>query len=129
MADRSFEIELERAFSEAPGFADADLFSLKVTQALDRGWAVRRLLIGALGVVGGAIGGAQLLRSGLIDHVGSVGATWRLLSSDVTRLPVARGVSELMTSGATMDGEVLWMSGAMAILAVGLFITRTIRDI
>jgi hypothetical protein len=129
MADRGFEADLDRAFSETPAFPDADLFALRVTEALDRGWAVRRLLIGALGVAGGLIGGLQFLRSGLLEHMGSVGATWRLLSTDVTRLPVARGLSEMLASGATMDSEVLWMSGALALLAVGLFVTRALRDI
>jgi hypothetical protein len=128
MADRSFEAELERAFAEAPAFADADLFRLRIARALGRGWAFRRVVIGALGFAGGLIGGAQFLRAGILVHLGSVARAGRLLWGEATRLPAAHGLSEVMGSGATMDSEVLWMSGALALLAVGLFVTRTIRD-
>ena len=128
MGDRTFEADLERGFAQTPAFHDADLFALRVTEALDRGWAVRRLLIGALGVAGGLIGGAQFLRYGLIAQVASVETTSRLLVEDVTRLPAARAISSLLNSGATMDSEVLWMSGALAVLAFGLFVTRAIRE-
>ena len=129
MGDRMFEADLERAFAESPAFADAERFSQTVTDALGRGWAFRRLLIGALGVAGGLIGGAQFLRAGLFDHLGSVALTWRMLAGDVSQAPIARDLSTLLTSGASMDREVLWMSGALAVLAVGLMVTRSIRQI
>ena len=129
MGDRTFEAELERCFAQGPALADADLFSQRVSAALDRGWTMRRALIGVLGLAGGVIGGAQFLHFGLIAHVGSVEATSRLLADDVTRLPAARTLFGLINSGASMDGEVLWMSGALAVLALGLFVTRAIREI
>jgi hypothetical protein len=130
MADRSFEAELERRFAEAPAFPDAAVFAARVGAALDRGWGFRRLLIGGLGVAGGLIGGAQVLRSGLLDRVGAIQEpTHALLASSVARLPFARNLTELVSSGSSMDVEVLWMSGGLALLAVGLFVTRAFKDI
>jgi hypothetical protein len=128
MGDRQFEARLESAFAEAPIFADADLFAFRVNDALERNWLMRRVLIGALGVVGGLIGGAQLLRSGLIDHLGAVGGAWRLVTTDVANIPAGRFASEVFGAVPSTATEVLWMSGAMAIIALGLFITRAIRD-
>jgi hypothetical protein len=127
MGDRHFEARLERAFLEAPVFADADLFVLRVHDALERNWLMRRMVIGALGVVGGLIGVAQLLRSGLVDHLGAVSGAWLLVSRDLTNLPTSRIVSEMFGQGLSTDTEMLWMSGAMAIIALGLFVTRSLR--
>jgi hypothetical protein len=38
-------------------------------------------------------------------------------------------MADMISSGALMDAEVLWMSGGLAILALGPFVTRTFRDI
>jgi hypothetical protein len=130
MAERSFEAELERRFAEAPPFPDQDLFVARVTAALDRGWGFRRLLIGGLGVAGGLIGGAQVLRSGLLGRILALGDPGHLLAAtSFRRLPIARDLAQAIASGASMDTEVLWMSGALALLAVGLFVTRTFKDI
>jgi hypothetical protein len=130
MADRVFEAELERLYADAPPFPDQDLFVARVRGALDRGWGFRRLLIGGLGLAGGLIGGAQVLRSGLLDRIGALQEPAHLLiSSSLWRLPVARDLAQIGVSGASMDSEVLWMSGALALLAVGLFVSRTFRDI
>jgi hypothetical protein len=128
MADRNFEARLESAFAETPAYADADLFVLRVNDALERNWLMRRILIGALGVVGGLIGGAQLLRSGLIDRLGAVGGAWRLVNNELTSLPTDRVLSGLFGAGPSTGAEILWMSGAMAILALGLFVTRAVRE-
>src|SRR5665213_3077861 len=69
MAEASFEGRLERMFAEAPAMRDADLFTLQVVDRLDRGWTARRLLIGIMGAVGGVIGSAQILGSGVIGHI------------------------------------------------------------
>jgi len=127
-SDRTLEARLENAFAESPVFADADVFALRVHDALERNWLVRRLVIGALGLAGGLIGVVQLLRSGLVDHLGAVGGAWRLVNNDLTGLPVARIFSELFGAGPSTGAEVLWMSGAMAIIALGLFVTRAIRE-
>jgi hypothetical protein len=126
--DRNFEARLESAFAEATVFADADLFVLRVHDALERNWLMRRMVIGALGVLGGLIGVAQLLRSGLVDHLGAVGGAWRLVNDGLVSLPVSRVFSELFGAGPSTGVEVIWMSGAMAMIALGLFVTRAMRE-
>ena len=56
-----FERRLERMFSEAPSYPDAETFAGRVEARLDRGWTARRWLIGAAGLVGGVIGASQLV--------------------------------------------------------------------
>jgi hypothetical protein len=130
MVDRSFEAELERQFADAPVFPDSELFVGRVASALDRGWGMRRLLIGGLGLVGGLIGGAQVLRFDLLERVAALrGPADALLNSSLSRMPIARTVSDLLASGASLDAEVLWMSGALALLAIGLFLTRAFRNV
>jgi hypothetical protein len=131
MVDRTFEMELDRQFSISPMLPDADLFALRVGERLDRGWAFRHLLIGGLGLAGGLIGAGQLLGSGLLARVHTITAQSSTLINTgmITKLPVARGVAELFSGGSGVDGQVLWMSAALAALAVGLFVTRAIREI
>jgi hypothetical protein len=130
MADKSFEAELERRFADSPAFPDADLFAARVGAVLDRGWGLRRLLIGGLGLVGGIIGGAQVLRLDVLERIGALQApTQSLLATSLARFPQARAVADIVSSGASMDTEVLWMSGGLAILAVGLLVTRTFKDV
>ena len=130
MADKTFEMDLERRFAAAPIFPDADAFAMRVTARLDRGWTFRQLLIGGLGVVGGLIGAGQLLGSGLPSRLETIGAqSDTLLKSGIAALPAARGVSTLISMGSTQDGQVLWMSAALGVLAVGLFVTRAIRQL
>jgi len=126
MAELVFERELERMFAEAPAFPDADYFASRVEQRMDRGWTARRMLIGGLGIVGGVIGGAQLLGSGLISKMGT-------LPADSGRL-VTAGLKDVLPEGVSaaalpLGGEALWMSAALAVVAIGPAITRAIREI
>src|SRR5690349_18495672 len=61
VADLDFETQLSRFYGQAPVFRDAELFAQQVTDKLDRGWALRRVLIGATGVVAGVAAAAQLV--------------------------------------------------------------------
>ena len=61
MAEASFEMALDRMFAETPVFGDAELFAMRCEERLDRGWTLRRVLIGAMGAVGGLIGVAYLI--------------------------------------------------------------------
>jgi hypothetical protein len=139
MADRAFEMELDRQFADAPILPDSERFAARVTATLDRGWTFRRLVIGGLGLAGGLIGAGQLLGSGLLARVNALGAqSDAMVKTNVTDVltragagqsPVTHGFADLIAAGSTMDGQVLWMSVALAVLAVGLFITRAIREI
>jgi len=130
MSDRTFEMELERQFAAAPILADTDTFAFLVTQRLDRGWTFRRMLIGGLGVVGGLIGAGQILGSGLLTRLDTITAqSDDLVKSGIAGLPAVRGLTNLLSTGLSMDGQVLWMSAGLGVLAVGLFVTRAIREL
>jgi hypothetical protein len=130
MADRTFEMELDRQFAQAPILPDAELFALGVTRKLERDWTFRRLVIGGLGLAGGVIGAGQFFGSGLMERFNLLAAQSNaMLKTGAAGLPAARGLTDLLTSGVTADGQVLWMSAALAALAVGLFITRAIREL
>jgi hypothetical protein len=130
MVDRSFEMELDRQFSVSPMLPDSDYFAARVGARLDRGWAFRHLMIGGLGLAGGLIGAGQLLGSGLLSRMQVLANHSNALINTgvITKLPVARGLAELFSAGSGVDGQVLWMSAALAALAVGLFVTRVIRE-
>ncbi len=130
MVDRSFEMDLDRQFAEHPILPDSEVFALRVTERLDRGWTFRQVLIGGLGLAGGLIGAGQVLGSGLLSRIGGITSqSDALVKSGLAQLPAARSINELLSAAAPFDSQVLWMSAAMAALAVGLFITRAIRDI
>ena len=65
MAEREFEAELERMFSQPPAFADNEAFTRRVTSRLNRTWRLRAFGIAAAGAVGGLIAVSQTLGSNL----------------------------------------------------------------
>jgi hypothetical protein len=130
MSDKTFEMDLERQFAASPILPDADAFAILVTARLDRGWTFRQLLIGGLGLVGGLIGAGQVLGSGLVSRLETIGAqSDTLVKSGIASLPAARSLATVMSMGSAMDSQVLWMSAALGAVAVGLFVTRAIREL
>ncbi|HWA61807.1 MAG TPA: hypothetical protein VG939_10550 [Caulobacteraceae bacterium] len=125
MAERDFEMALDRLFAEAPAFGDADLFALRVEDRLDRGWTFRRLLIGGLGMAGGLIGGGQILSTNLFGQLNA----FTQHSSEVLNRGLATVLPEGFRGGVGISAEVIWMSAALAAVAVGLAVTRLIREI
>jgi hypothetical protein len=126
MADRSFEMRVDRLFAENPAFPDGDLFARRVEARIERGWTFRRTLIGALGIAGGLIGGAQVLGSGVLQRVGALTSQ----SSDLVSGKVAElAGSHVLPGGLEVNGEILLMSAAMAVLAIGFGVTRILRDL
>jgi hypothetical protein len=126
MADRTFEMELDRLFGEQPAFADSDLFADRVELSLERGWAFRRMLIGTLGLAGGLFGAVQLLGSGVTQRLSAL-ISQSAPSVQVQWTDVA--VSHLLPGGLAVNGEILWMSVALAVVAIGFGVTRAIREI
>jgi hypothetical protein len=125
MADLIFERELSRMFAEAPELGDANLFALKVDDTLQRGWTIRRVLIGGLGVAGGVVGGAQLLGGGLVARLGvATSQSGRLLTGKVIDL-VQAGV---MPQSLPPDVGVFWLAGTFAVIAIGFAVTRVMRE-
>lgn len=126
MADRTFEMELDRLFAEQPAFPDADLFALRVETNLERGWTFRRFLIGGLGMAGGIVGAVQLLGYGVAPRLSALAAHY---APDVQVQWTDVALSHLLPGGLEVNGQILWMSAALAIVAVGFAVTRVIREI
>ncbi|HEY2482459.1 MAG TPA: hypothetical protein VGI30_09735 [Caulobacteraceae bacterium] len=126
MADRSFEMELDRLFAEQPAFPDADLFALRVETNLERCWTFRRFLIGGLGLAGGVFGAVQLLGYGVAPRLNALAAHY---APDVQVQWTDVAISHLLPGGLEVNGQILWMSAALAIVAVGFAVTRVIREI
>jgi hypothetical protein len=124
--ERSFEGRLERLFAEAPAFGDADLFTLRVSDRLNRGWSVRAALIGALGVAGGMIGVYQVLSNGVLSRAAIVSDRYgAAIGHELGRvLPW-----NIAISGLPFAGEVVWVPVALAAVALGYAISRAIREI
>lgn len=124
--ERAFESRLERLFAQAPAFGDADLFALRVSDRLDRGWTLRGAAIGALGLAGGVI---------LVVQGGSTGALARVQSlSHNASAAIGRALDHVLPwritlSGVPLAGEVVWIPAALAALALGYAISRAIREI
>ncbi|WP_242916603.1 hypothetical protein [Caulobacter sp. CCUG 60055] len=125
MADLEFETRLDRLFAEPPHFPDAPLFALKVDERLNRGWTLRRLVIGALGLVGGVIGVAQIMSSGVLGKLQFVSNASAKSLNDLAALAPAK----LSLPALPFGGEALWMSALLAILALGFALTRAIKEI
>jgi hypothetical protein len=126
MAERSFEMELDRMFGEHPAFADAGAFAHAVEARLDRDWTWRRVLIGGLGLAGGLFGAVQMLGSGVGQRLAAIA---RQSAPDVSVKWTDVAVSHLLPGGLQVNGEILWMSAIMALAAVVLGLTRAVRNI
>ncbi len=135
MAERIFESDLEAWFADAPPLPDSRLFAARVTRRLDRAWTLRRVVIGGLGLIGGVIGGAQMLSSGLFGGLARVQAqstaVTSVLAGHLENSPLARSpmVHDTLAGLGAGGSETLLMSAALALLAVGLLVTRAIREI
>lgn len=125
MAEVDFERRLERLFAEAPELPDARAFAERIESKLNRGWNVRRWLIGAAGVVGGLIGASQLMVSNLFQRVETAGESARVLTTGLSQV---RASPEWM-SALTGGGATVWVASGLAILAMGFALRRVIEEI
>lgn len=120
-----FEARLDRMFAEPPAFDDAGDFAGAVQSKLNRNWATRRLVIGALGGLGGLIGVGQIVSSGVVGHMKSLarGAP-SVASFDLSHWRAAfnAGFSPA-TSGA------LWLGLAAIGIALALALSRLLEDL
>ena len=125
MADLDFEAQLSRLYSQSPVFRDAELFTRQVTQKLDRGWAVRRVVIGATGVVAGLAAAAQLIGGRFASEFSAVsrdGAQKLDLGLD----KVMAHYDQLFTLGGT---ETLWLAAVLAAIALAFAVTRLVDEV
>ncbi|MBX3482292.1 hypothetical protein [Phenylobacterium sp.] len=123
MAEVDFERRLERLFAQSPDMPDAQAFAERVERRLDRGWNLRRWLIGAAGLAGGVVGASQLVMSNLFQRVESAEQSARVLSQGLARVtPTTDMVSAL--SG----GYGLWIAVGLAFVTMGVFAARLVQE-
>ena len=124
MSDPSFEHRLARLFAEPPPLTGHAEFTAAVQARLERGWAMRRILIGTAGGVGGLVAAAQVVGANLVERVAvaSQGADSRAhnLAADL----VARGEATLHLHALPLGGEVVWMVAGLAAVGVALVAAR-----
>lgn len=126
MAEQNFEALVDRLFADAPAFSDAPRFAARVESRLDRAWNVRGLLIGGLGLAGGLIGGAQVLGSGVAGRLGALTQH----SRDIVQMRLGDFAGALaLPGGFAINPEVVMMSAALLAVAIGLGLTRMIREL
>ena len=125
MADLDFETQLSRLYGQPPAFRDAELFAQQVTERLDRGWALRRVVIGATGVVAGLAAAVQLLGARFADEFSAVSreGAQRL---DLSLGQLTSGYDQLFTMGGS---ETLWIAAALALVALAFGVTRLMDEV
>lgn len=128
MSDPSFEMRLQRMFSEHPHFPDTPLFAAEVENRLSRGWALRRILIGAGGIGGGLLATYQLAGARIAERFGEASKlaldTSQSLKSAALHLPTPVGDLGQLPFG----GEVIWLVVGLAVLAGALLAGRSIQE-
>lgn len=125
MADLDFETQLARLYGQAPVFRDAELFARQVTEKLDRGWALRRVLIGATGVVAGVAAAVQLVGARFTNEfaeMSKAGADQLNLGVD----KLTHRYDQLFSLGGS---ETLWVGAALAVLALAFAVTRLVDEV
>lgn len=126
MAELDFERRLERLFAEAPAFSDEKAFADSVERKLDRGWTMRRWLIGAAGLVGGIVGASQLIMSNFMGELETASAG----SSRILQASMAEWAPRLdILSALPAGSSVVWLASGLAVLALGFVLTRVIEEI
>lgn len=126
MAELDFERRLERMLAQSPELPDSEAFALRIEGRLDRGWNVRRWVIGAAGVVGGLVGASQLMLSNLVSRVegASVGST-KVFEAWMAQI---RPSLDLLAY-AQSDWLLVWAAAGMAVVAMGFVLTKVIEEI
>ncbi|HMO43728.1 MAG TPA: hypothetical protein PKB04_10510 [Phenylobacterium sp.] len=126
MSEVEFDRALERMFRETPPISDNEVFVARVARRLERGWAARRMLIGAAGLVGGVIGASQLIMSNLLGRAEFTGVdSTRIVTSSVRQL--APQLDWLFSRPAGV--ETIWVAAGLALLALGFAVTRIIEEL
>lgn len=129
MDDPAFEMRLGRLFAEAPHYPDGQAFADRVESRLGRGWALRRVLIAAAGVVGGLITAGQMIGSGLASRLHEASKVMSVATQGVSHLPSPVAPQLSLFSDMPFGGEVVWLVGGLAILAGALLVGRTLEEL
>jgi hypothetical protein len=125
VADLDFETQLTRLYGQTPAFRDAELFAQQVTDRLDRGWALRRVLIGATGVVAGVAAAVQLVGARFTDEFSQISET-SVQRLDLGLDELTHRYDQLFTLGGS---ETLWLAAVLAGLALAFAVTRLMDEV
>ena len=125
MADQDFEAQLSRLYGQPPVCRDAELFAQQVTERLDRGWALRRVVIGATGVVAGLAAAVQLVGGRFADEFSAMSRDGAQ-QLDLGLGQLTRRYDQLFTMGGS---ETLWIAAALALLALAFGVTRLMDEV
>ena len=124
MAEADFERRLERLFAQSPELPDYGAFAERVERRLNRGWNLRRWLIGAAGVVGGVIGASQLVMSNLFDRMETAEESARALGQGLSRVTPSTDMVSALSGGYG-----LWIAVGLAVVTMGFVVARVIEEI
>jgi hypothetical protein len=118
-------------FADHAHYPDAPLFAAEVEGRLSRGWALRRLLIGAAGAAGGLIAVIQIAGAGVWSRIAEAGRLYHQAVGAVNSTTVAvptpiGGVGQL---SLPFGGEALWLVAGLAVLAGALLVSRSIQEL
>ncbi len=124
MSDPTFEHHVARLFAEPDAFDDQAAFAAAIQVRLDRGWVVRRVLIGTAGVVGGLVAAAQIVGADLVQRVSVASQSADLQVHSVAAMVLARGQAAVGAHLPPLGGEALWMVAGLAVVGVALAAVR-----
>jgi len=125
MAEPDFEAQLTRLYNEPPAFPDAELFAAQIAANLDRGWALRRVLIGGAGTAAGVIAAVQLITTRFSAELQTLSREGtRDLNADIDQ--AMNKVSQMVATPASV--EALWLAAGLALLALGFAVTRAMEE-
>jgi hypothetical protein len=124
MSDPSFEHQIARLFAEAPHFPDQQAFTGAVQARLERGWRLRRLLIGAAGSAGGLLAAGQILEANLVQRAAAASQTADDRAHDLLAEASARAIDFLHVHNLAFGGEVVWMVAGLGAVGLALAAAR-----
>jgi hypothetical protein len=125
VADLDFEAQLSRLYGQPPVFRDAELFAQEVTQRLDRGWALRRVVIAATGVVAGLAAAVQLVGGRFAEEFSAISRDGAE-QLDLGMHKLTSHYDQLLTLGGS---ETVWIGVALAVLALAFAVTRLVDEV
>jgi len=119
-------------FAEYRPFPDQTLFAQSVEQRLNRGWSVRRSLIGFLGLGGGVVAVAQVAGTNLVDRAAAIShASMNVAEKSAVNFPqLAASVAQAMgLKSLPFGGEVIWLVVGLLAMAGAFLATRVMEEI
>lgn len=126
MAEPDFEAQLTRLFAEAPSFPDAALFNAEVAAKLDRGWAMRRVIIALGGTAAGLIAAFQILSSRFSSEVSQLSRN----SGHNLQTEIDAGYAKLNEMFASPgSSEAVWLAACLAVVALAFAVTRAVEEL